>query len=591
MSKLIQNLATESINAPIKTECVRSCNQPVARNSIIFTRYLYIYQEVCLSLIIELLRTHNATFERVVYWLSELYYSGFQEMLWCLCVRFYYDFIYVSHPYMEHYIIKQFNKGVGMKDVGMKDVEKNTEEKDTKEKNTKEKNIEDIEKRDTTSISLLLSTYRNLFHKKCECLHWTHVHYTNILYENVPRETLVGLIETSKGRKTLFVMKCIQQVLTNISGNAYIANNTNKKYIKELVASIEKKNVKNIHLICSLFLQETIQSKIEIVNVCLEIYTYIQQKIEVQKNKVQKNGIHSNSESEIDTSKVDNDDMNTYKKYKTVILEFIQTKMKHSSIETYHTYMLHTLIQTIVFDIVRLYSKSIHVKVSRKMLKSISTVDGVNAVDGVNTVNAVDGVNNVSTVNAVNAVDGENIKIKRKHKRLYIKANLEYINLFKESNNTDSILPYRILTHKHQFKISDEISAFDLNRDYYDEDELKDIVWYKWTYYTNGCPLWDSRIKMNHGYYDHCNKTIYFGSNDDNEEDNHDNFYDMYGLEPDEQNREIQNNILLLNEVDDLNYIHKMFTMRLVSCEAHKLLNDIDTLRDIMNTNQIRYIL
>ena len=56
-----------------------------------------------------------------------------------------------------------------------------------------------------------------------------------------------------------------------------------------------------------------------------------------------------------------------------------------------------------------------------------------------------------------------------------------------------------------------------------------------WCYYASFSPLWQERIKSCNGTIDNINQKIIFNDDNDNE-----NFYQNYGLEPDEQKIEIQ---------------------------------------------------
>ena len=67
------------------------------------TRFLYIKDEVELSLVTALLKKRNL--QECYYWTFELYYSGFDifQLLW----KIYFDFYYELNPLMEEYIIKK----------------------------------------------------------------------------------------------------------------------------------------------------------------------------------------------------------------------------------------------------------------------------------------------------------------------------------------------------------------------------------------------------------------------------------------------------------------------------------------------------
>ena len=69
------------------------------------TRFLYIKDEVELSLVTALLKKHNL--QECYYWAFELYYSGFETELFQLLWKIYFDFYYEYNPIMEMYIIKK----------------------------------------------------------------------------------------------------------------------------------------------------------------------------------------------------------------------------------------------------------------------------------------------------------------------------------------------------------------------------------------------------------------------------------------------------------------------------------------------------
>lgn len=71
------------------------------------------------------------------------------------------------------------------------------------------------------------------------------------------------------------------------------------------------------------------------------------------------------------------------------------------------------------------------------------------------------------------------------------------------------------------------------NKKTYDKDfALKWIIYYHWLFFAYRCPLWKKRIKEYNGYRCYKNTRVVFDNDDDLE-----NFYDMYGIEPDEQTR------------------------------------------------------
>jgi len=111
------------------------------------------------------------------------------------------------------------------------------------------------------------------------------------------------------------------------------------------------------------------------------------------------------------------------------------------------------------------------------------------------------------------------------------------VNLNERGNGSKlAILPaYKILPIATMCSIDADnyLSLFHLKRD------RKDVVkayHTQWLYHASFSPLWKKRIEKYHGIINHKNKTIDF--KDDDEEEN---FYEQYGLEPDEQKQEIQN--------------------------------------------------
>ena len=70
---------------------------------IVFTRYLYIKDEVKLSLMLNILQKNNDA----IFWAYELYYSGFKHELFELIWKIYYDFFATNNPTFEAYLLKK----------------------------------------------------------------------------------------------------------------------------------------------------------------------------------------------------------------------------------------------------------------------------------------------------------------------------------------------------------------------------------------------------------------------------------------------------------------------------------------------------
>jgi hypothetical protein len=73
-------------------------------SELIFTRYLYVKQEVFISLLVSLLNKKDD----VLFWVFELYYSGFKKELFDFIWKIYYDFYYTLNPSYEAYLIKKY---------------------------------------------------------------------------------------------------------------------------------------------------------------------------------------------------------------------------------------------------------------------------------------------------------------------------------------------------------------------------------------------------------------------------------------------------------------------------------------------------
>lgn len=72
-------------------------------NELYFTRYLYVKEEVKLSLVLCILNKKD----EAIFWAYELYYSGFKTELIHLFWSIYYDFYYTLNPSFEKYLLKK----------------------------------------------------------------------------------------------------------------------------------------------------------------------------------------------------------------------------------------------------------------------------------------------------------------------------------------------------------------------------------------------------------------------------------------------------------------------------------------------------
>ena len=76
--------------------------------TLVFTRYLYNYDEVILSGLECLLKHTNI--EECYYWFYEIYSSGYVEEIWVILWKIYYDFYAEKNVYLEKKM-KQYYRG------------------------------------------------------------------------------------------------------------------------------------------------------------------------------------------------------------------------------------------------------------------------------------------------------------------------------------------------------------------------------------------------------------------------------------------------------------------------------------------------
>jgi hypothetical protein len=107
---------------------------------------------------------------------------------------------------------------------------------------------------------------------------------------------------------------------------------------------------------------------------------------------------------------------------------------------------------------------------------------------------------------------------------------------FSEFSNT--IRAHNILKMGCKYNINDSgfLPLFDLQRYKIGEKGVLNRYHSEWLYYASATPLWANRIFKCGGVVDVSKKQVIF--NDPNKEES---FFELYGLEPDEQPREVQN--------------------------------------------------
>jgi hypothetical protein len=123
----------------------------------------------------------------------------------------------------------------------------------------------------------------------------------------------------------------------------------------------------------------------------------------------------------------------------------------------------------------------------------------------------------------------------KKGKSIYVHVEPEDVIIYEPIIGSKEINPYKILEMAYMCGIDDfkHLSLFNLSRNKYD---LQKKYWYNWEYHASFSPVWSKRIKQFKGYIDFIQQKVIF-IDDDLMED----FYDVYGLEPDEQKTDVQN--------------------------------------------------
>ena len=128
-------------------------------------------------------------------------------------------------------------------------------------------------------------------------------------------------------------------------------------------------------------------------------------------------------------------------------------------------------------------------------------------------------------------------------KNLFIQIDLSEISMYETVEpifkpRTGELLPtlpaYKILPMVTKLQIDEHnyLSLFQLKRE---RGDIIEAYRCNWEYHASFSPLWQERIKIYNGIVEHERKKVTFISDDDLE-----NFYENYGLEPDEQKKETQ---------------------------------------------------
>ena len=144
---------------------------------------------------------------------------------------------------------------------------------------------------------------------------------------------------------------------------------------------------------------------------------------------------------------------------------------------------------------------------------------------------------NITLLSKIIQLISKKVELK-KGRSIYINVEPEDIILYETIIGSNEIKHYDILEKVYICGIDDlkHLSLFKLTRKKYN---LKEEYWYRWEYHASFSPLWATRIKQFGGYLDHIKKKVIF--KDEPDDDLMQEFYELYGLEPDEQTSKIQN--------------------------------------------------
>ena len=127
------------------------------------------------------------------------------------------------------------------------------------------------------------------------------------------------------------------------------------------------------------------------------------------------------------------------------------------------------------------------------------------------------------------------IKNKTMGKNLYVHIDHEEVVMYETIVTEKMCQAYKILPVATIYYIDNEdyLSLFHLRRE---KCNITDAYKNNWLFYASFSPVWKDRIQKYNGIIDIIKKEIIFNSDNDLE-----NFYENFGLEPDEQKIEVQN--------------------------------------------------
>jgi hypothetical protein len=125
----------------------------------------------------------------------------------------------------------------------------------------------------------------------------------------------------------------------------------------------------------------------------------------------------------------------------------------------------------------------------------------------------------------------------KKGKSIYINVEPEDVIIYEPITGSD-LKNYKILEIAYMCGIDDlkHLSLFKLTRNKYN---LQEKYWYNWEYHASFSPVWSKRIQQYKGYTDYNKQKVIF--KEDLDDELIQEFYGLYGLEPDEQKIDVQN--------------------------------------------------
>jgi len=145
----------------------------------------------------------------------------------------------------------------------------------------------------------------------------------------------------------------------------------------------------------------------------------------------------------------------------------------------------------------------------------------------------------------------------KKGRSIYINVEPEDIIPYEPIIGSNEIKHYTILEKAYMCGIDDlkHLGLFKLTRKKY---ILQEEYWYRWEYHASFSPLWSKRIKEFGGYPDYTRQKVIFKEEPD--DDAMQEFYSLYGLEPDEQKSQVQNkSIQPIEKVHDWKWFNDQY--------------------------------